>query len=139
GRGLLRELIGTPQAGGAFPRQVALLLPLSSPQRDLARAVRDGFLAAHLRSGNASSSRVLVYDTALLGGREAYERAQLEGAEFIVGPLLRPNVEQIVPAAGLVPTLALNTTTADTATTPGFYQFALLPEHEARAVARYAV
>src|SRR5690606_38944444 len=96
------------------------------------------FLAALLQSPGAADARVRVYDTALLGSREAYERAQIEGAEFIVGPLLRSEVDEIVAQAGLVPTLALNFAQADTALTPNLYQFALRPEHEARAVARYA-
>src|SRR5690606_27990330 len=79
-----------------------------------------------------------VYDTAQLGAEEAYRRAQLEGATFIVGPLLGPAVNSIVPQAGLVPTLALNQTDADTSLVADFWQFALAPEDETRAIARRA-
>src|SRR5690606_7382825 len=64
--------------------------------------------------------------------------AQLEGAAFIVGPLLGPEVGRIVPQTGFVPTLALNYTDVDTSLTADFWQFALSPEDETRAIARRA-
>ncbi|HEX6996709.1 MAG TPA: penicillin-binding protein activator [Gammaproteobacteria bacterium] len=137
-RGVLAELLSPPRGAGRYPRQVALLLPLTSPQREAAIAVRDGFLAAHLLSPAAGDGTVRVYDTGRLGAAEAYSRAQLEGAELIVGPLLRPEVEQIVEQAGLVPTLALNFAEQQPPYAGSFYQFALYPEDEARAVARHA-
>src|SRR5690606_22805384 len=81
---------------------------------------------------------IRVYDTGALGGREAYVTAQLEGADFIVGPLLRPEVEQVIEQGNLVPTLALNFAETDTSALRSFYQFALWPEDEAEAVARRA-
>src|SRR5690606_12503544 len=83
--GLLADLLATGSGDGAYPEQIALLLPISSPQRPLAIAIRDGFLAAHLANSGAGAERgsVRVYDTGLLGAEEAYRRAQLEGAAFI--------------------------------------------------------
>jgi uncharacterized protein len=124
---------------GAFPRQIALLLPLSSPQRTAALAIRDGFLAAHLGNARASDTSIRVYDTAAAGSPDAYQRAQQEGADFIVGPLLRSEVDETVAQAGLIPTLALNFTQRDLGFMPGFFQFALAPEDEARAIARHAL
>ncbi|HEX6993188.1 MAG TPA: penicillin-binding protein activator [Gammaproteobacteria bacterium] len=137
--GLLADLLATDRGSGAYPEQIALLLPISSPQRAFAIAIRDGFLAAHLAAGGGSGDiTIRVYDTAQLGAEEAYRRAQLEGASFIVGPLLGPEVSRIVPQAGLVPTLALNFTDADTSAVSDFWQFALAPEDETRAIARRA-
>ena len=137
--GLLADLLATGREPDAYPEQIALLLPISSPQRAFAVAIRDGFLAAHLNAGPASDGvSIRVYDTAQLGAEEAYRRAQLEGATFIVGPLLGPAVNSIVPQAGLVPTLALNQTDADTSLVADFWQFALAPEDETRAIARRA-
>ncbi len=137
--GLLADLLATDRGSGAYPEQIALLLPLSSPQRAFAVAIRDGFLAAHLAAGaRAANVTIRVYDTAQLGAEEAYRRAQLEGATFIVGPLLSPEVSRIAPHAGFVPTLALNFTDADTSAVADFWQFALAPEDETRAIARRA-
>src|SRR5690606_41710042 len=40
--GLLADLLATDRGSGAYPEQIALLLPLSSPQRAFAVAIRDG-------------------------------------------------------------------------------------------------
>jgi uncharacterized protein len=142
--GLLAELLGDVRPVDEFPRQVALLLPISSQQRAAAVAIRDGFLAAHFAARTrdpqrADATTIRVYDTGILGGQEAYVTAQLEGADFIVGPLLRPEVEQVVAQGNFVPTLALNFAESDTSLLRGFYQFALWPEDEAQAVARRAI
>lgn len=136
--GLLAELLAA-QRSTAFPSQVALLLPLSSPQRAAALAIRDGFMAAHLRNPSNAGTSVRIYDSARLGGAEAYLQAQLDGADFIVGPLLRPEVNQVAGQAGFVPTLALNFATNDTTFLSSFYQFALAPEDEARTIAAAAI
>ena len=136
--GLLAELLAA-QRSTTFPTQIALLLPLSSQQRGAALAVRDGFIAAHLRNPNNAASTVRVYDSTGLGSNEAYLRAQLDGAEFIVGPLLGPEVDQVIGQAGFVPTLALNFSTNDATFLNSFYQFALTAEDEARTIAAAAI
>ncbi len=136
--GLLAELLAA-QRSTAFPTQVALLLPLSSPQRAFALAIRDGFMAAHLRSANNANTNVRVYDSTQLGSSQAYLQAQLDGADFIVGPLGRTEVDQVIEQAGFVPTLALGYATNDTTFLRSFYQFALAPEDEARTIAAAAI
>jgi outer membrane PBP1 activator LpoA protein len=136
--GLLAELLAAQRAS-AFPSQVALLLPLSSPQRAFALAIRDGFMAAHLRNAGNGATSVRVYDSAELGGSEAYLQAQLDGADFIVGPLGRAEVDEVITQAGFVPTLALNYSSSDATSLGSFYQFALAPEDEARAIAAAAI
>ena len=63
-----------------------------------------------------------------------------DGAAFVVGPLTKEDVSAVVPlSGGGAPVLALNFL-ADTVNTPrNFYEFALLPEDEARIVARRVV
>ena len=136
--GLLAELLAA-QRSTAFPSQIAVLLPMSSPQRAYAQAIRDGFMAAHLRNPSNSPTNVRVYDSARLGSAQAYLQAQLDGADFIVGPLLFEEVDQVIGQAGFVPTLALNFATDDTTFSRGFYQFGLSPDDEARTVAAAAI
>jgi len=134
----LPELLEQYRLSQIYPEQVALLLPLSS-LRQQAAAIRDGFIAAHLRtSGEGSRAHIKVYDTDVLGYQEAYFRAQADGADFIVGPLLKPNVDGIAGSVGQTPTLALNFTQSETPVNPGFFQFALAPEDEAIEIARHA-
>ena len=120
--------------------RVALLLPLTGPQRQAAIAIQDGFLAAHLsrsETGGRGRPALHIYDTGLLGAREAYLAARDDGAEFIVGPLLKPELDAIMDSAGPAPTLALNTL-EDGRSAANLYQFALAPEDEASQVARHA-
>jgi outer membrane PBP1 activator LpoA protein len=131
---LLADLLAAQRAAG-FPAQIALLLPLSSPQRAAALAIRDGFLAAHLRSAGSDATAIRIYDTAQGGTQAAYLRAQLEGADFIVGPLLPSDVEQVITQAGFVPTLALNFARTATPSLRSFYQLSLSPDDEARVIA----
>jgi uncharacterized protein len=137
--GYLAELLAARRGANEFPRQIALLLPLSSAQQAAAIAIRDGFIAAYLEHPSAQQAALRVYDTTLLGSAEAYLQAQLEGADFIVGPLLRPEVEQVAGQVGFVPTLALNFLPNEPSAGGGFFQFALAPEDEAREIARHAV
>ena len=138
---LQARILATRSQVTASLTRVALLLPLTGPQRQAAIAIQDGFLAAHLSPPEASgrgSPALRIYDTGLLGAREAYTAAREDGAEFIVGPLLKPELDAIMGSAGTTPTLALNTLeNGQTAT--NLYQFALAPEDEASRVARYAV
>ena len=135
---LLPELRAQDQLAQTYPAKVALLLPLRSQQQPAA-AIRDGFVAAYLRNPTGSATQLRIYDTDELGSQQAYLQAQLDGAEFVVGPLLKPEVEQIIGSSGFVPTLALNTIDAVAALPPNFYQFGLAPEDEASEVARHAI
>ncbi len=134
----LPELLEQYRLSQIYPRQLALLLPLTSRPQEAA-AIREGFIAAHLRTnGEGPRAHIKVYNTDILGGQEAYLRAQIEGADFIIGPLLKSNVDQVVGGAGLIPTLALNYAQSEIPLPPDFFQFALAPEDEAIEVARHA-
>lgn len=120
-----------------FPDQIALLLPLSGRAEPAGVAVRDGFIAAYLEQDPASRPHLRIYDVAAETVAGAYRHAVQDGAAFIVGPLTKEGVAAVLPLnGGAVPELALNFL-ADTANAGrNFYQFALLPEDEARIVAR---
>jgi len=122
-----------------YPDRIALLLPLSSQQRISAQAVLDGFLAAHLDNPNAVEAQIKIYDTGLIDAEEAYTQSVADGADFIVGPLLKPSVEAIERKAGFLPTLALNFTQNNQPPPAGFFQFTLAPEDEAAEIARHAI
>ncbi len=117
---------------------LALMLPLSGRTAAPSAQIRDGFMTAYYQLPAASRPRLRVYDTATTSIADSIADATANGAEFIVGPLTR---EEVVAAADLLTTrptlLALNFLPADHATPEKFYQFALSPEDDARAVARY--
>lgn len=112
-----------------FPKRVALLLPLSGEYKREGESVLIGFLSAHysLMSSNQKIQSINVYDTQSYDSVEdAYDQAVNEGAEFIVGPLLRDSVSELSEKIAFnVPVLALNSNQNNEVYTIGMYQFSL--------------
>jgi outer membrane PBP1 activator LpoA protein len=127
-------------AATSFPDQIALLLPLSGRTELDGIAVRDGFIAAYLQGDPASRPHVRIYDVAAQSVASAYSQAISDGANFVVGPLTKEDVAAIAPlTAGRTPVLALNYLADGTTAARNLYQYALLPEDEARMIARRVV
>ena len=126
------RLARLPELIASRPRHVALLLPLSGDLAVAGKAVRDGFIAARfeaLRDG-AFAPRITLVDSASIGAERGYQQAVDAGAELVVGPLTKADVDAVAALPFLeAPVLALNGTT-DGRTAPGLVQFALLPEAE---------
>ena len=126
-----------PAALEAAPH-LALMLPLTGAPPAPAAQIRDGFMTAYYQLPANSRPRLRVYDSAVTSIADTMAQASRAGAEFIVGPLTR---EEVVAAAELLttrpPILALNFLPADQPAPERFFQFALSPEDDARAVARY--
>jgi outer membrane PBP1 activator LpoA protein len=123
-----------------YPNQIALLLPLSGRAEAFGVAVRDGFIAAYLQQSAASRPQLKIYDVAAESVASAYNRAIADGAGFVVGPLFKDEVAAVAPVTGgRTPVLALNFLGETVPPPKDFYQFALLPEDEARMVARRMV
>jgi outer membrane PBP1 activator LpoA protein len=130
-----------PQLGVGleYPPQIALVLPLSGRTATSGIAVRDGFMAALLQQELARRPQLNVYDSAAMGALTAYRQAVADGAQFIVGPLLKDDVVALAASNEVsVLTLALNQLPDETTSTPPslMFQFALDPEDEARQVAQ---
>jgi outer membrane PBP1 activator LpoA protein len=141
----LAALAGEPTVGGetreatlgAAPH-LALILPLSGRTAGPAAQIRDGIMTAWYQMPASARPRLRVYDSGAAPIADTVAQATAAGAEFIVGPLTR---EEVLAAADLLttrpPLLALNFLPADHAAPERFFQFALSPEDDARAVARY--
>lgn len=127
-------------AGGGQASHIALLLPVSGRQAGSAAQIRDGFLTAYYMSAPAARPELRIYDTASGSAGDVIAAATAAGANLIVGPLLREEVAGAAAfAARRPPILALNFLGAGDPVPEGFYQFALSPENEARAIARRLV
>lgn len=132
--------VGIEQLPGKFDvaPHLALMLPLTGRTSAPAAQIRDGFLTGYYQIPESVRPRLRIYDTATTAIGDTVASAAASGAEFIVGPLTR---EEVIAAADLLITrpaiLALNFLPADRATPERYYQFALSPEDDARAVARY--
>ena len=131
------SLDGLPPAeadGYRPPERLAVLLPLSGPLATAGLSVRDGVLAAYYAETRRRPS-LRFYDTAAPGGlRDALARATADGAQMLVGPLSREEVNTVFATPELsLPTVALNRGTNPP--TPGSTSFALAPEDEGVAAA----
>lgn len=131
----LRELADRPLT------HVALLLPMDGPLAGVARALRDGFLAAHLEAqSQGSEMQIELFDSTRLTSLDAfYQQAQAAGVQLVVGPLEKNLVRQLSEKDELpITTLALNYSDAGQSNPPQLFQFGLAAEDEAREVARRA-
>lgn len=118
------------------PKHIALILPLSGPLSGPGHAVQDGFMAAFRTHDSAASTTVRLYDTHQLGAAKAYHQAIAAGADYVIGPLSKPNVKTVASMSHPVPTLLLNN--VPTHTQAHAFQFGLSPINEARQVANKA-
>lgn len=131
----LRELADQPLT------HVGLLLPMDGQLASVARALRDGFLAAHLQAQQAGQAlRIELYDSTRMSSiDDFYRQAQTDGVQLVIGPLEKDLVRQLGERDQLpITTLALNYSDAGQNTPPQLFQFGLAAEDEAREVARRA-
>ncbi|WP_312390212.1 penicillin-binding protein activator [Pseudomonas sp.] len=132
----LKELASQPLT------KIALLLPQEGSLAGVARALRDGFMAAHFQAQQAGQQApaIQVYDSSRISSLEDfYRQAQADGVQLVVGPLEKPLVKKLAAYPQLpLPTLALNYAEAGQSAPPQLFQFGLAAEDEAREVSRRA-
>jgi len=137
---LLPDLAGKLGEGIAPLQQIAVLLPLSGRAAESADAIRDGILAAYYEEPG-ERPEIRFYDT---GGDAqllwaVYQEAIQNGADFVIGPLLKESIQQLALSGHLpVPVLALNQAETEQTIDLPLYQFGLAPEDEARQAAERA-
>ncbi|WP_434340352.1 penicillin-binding protein activator [Motilimonas cestriensis] len=112
---------------------VAVFLPLTGKYEVQGQAIRDGMLKAYTDSN--SISVVNFYDTNANDMTSLYQTALNQGSNFIVGPLLKSNVESLVKLNTELPMLALNRVEGIRQNNQQFF-FSLSPEGEAEQTAQ---
>ena len=127
--GILQDFNSTPLASD----NVAVFLPLTGKYEVQGQAIRDGMLKAYTDSN--SSAVVNFYDTNLNDMNTLYQTAINQGSNFIVGPLLKSNVESLVAINTELPMLALNRVDNLRPSDQQFF-FSLSPEGEAEQTAQ---
>jgi uncharacterized protein len=118
---------------------IAVMLPLKG-KTELAmtgQAIHNGLLAAYYSSNQQAKVNIKVIDTTGGDVNTLYQQAVTEGANVIIGPLTKVEVENIANNDSLsVPTIALNTLdNYQRKSVNNLYQFGLLPQDEAVQVA----
>lgn len=131
----LKELASQPL------NKIALLLPQQGPLASVAKALREGFMAAHYQAQQAGQKPPVIefYDSSRVSSiDELYKKAQADGVQLVIGPLEKPLVKQLSARPQLpITTLALNYSEGDQAPAQ-LFQFGLAAEDEAREVSRRA-
>ncbi|CAM4002423.1 Penicillin-binding protein activator LpoA [Pseudomonas reidholzensis] len=132
----LKELASQPLT------KIALLLPQEGQLAGVARALRDGFMAAHFQAQQAGQAApaVQVFDSSRISSLDDfYRQAQAAGVQLVIGPLEKPLVKKLAAYPQLpITTLALNYADAGQTAPPQLFQFGLAAEDEAREVSRRA-
>jgi len=121
--------------------QVAVLLPLSGRFASFGKMVHDGIVAAHYQQPEANNAPILkFYDTAQsLSGLVSYQKAIKDGADFVVGPLDKKSIEDILVQDSLAsPILFLNSVQHSPNRHKMVFQFDLSIEDEAIQAAHRA-
>ncbi len=125
----------------ATPQHLAILLPLSGPLAQQGKVIRDGFLNTYYTNQSKIHTKqtIAFYDTNLATNTilTLYQKAQTEGADFIVGPLTKEHVQTLINQATFsIPTLALNYTDVGFGSLPtNLYEYGLSPIDEAQQLA----
>lgn len=105
----------------------------AAPVTDVAPVATPAPVAAPVATSNA---QVKVYDTTIQPVAALLAQAQQDGATLVVGPLLKPEVEQLSATPSTLNILALNQPEVST-NSPNICYFALSPEDEARDAAHH--
>ncbi|MBS0054078.1 penicillin-binding protein activator [Yersinia sp. Marseille-Q3913] len=116
----------TPDATASTPSD-------ASASAEVAAIATPAPVAAPVATSNA---QVKIYDTTTQPIAALLAQAQQDGATLVVGPLLKPDVEQLSATPGTLNILALNQPEVNT-NNPNICYFALSPEDEARDAAHH--
>jgi len=116
------------------PVKLAVLLPLSGDLATAAAPVRDGLLAGYYGERRRRPD-LQFYDTSAGGAIAAYQRAVAEGADQVLGPLGREEVDAVFrQTRPTVPILALNRASTPPANAGSY---ALAPEDDGTGAANF--
>ncbi len=121
-----------------LPANIAVLLPTTGPLATTAASIRNGILYAYYQNASMDNPpHIRFYDTHNASLVQVYKQALVDGANLIIGPLQKDNVQNMQTAEKLpIPTLALNYGERDKSDNPeNLFQFGIAAEDEARAVA----
>ena len=123
------------------PTRIALMLPFNEKLRNVSEAIQNGFLHAYYSD---PESRPMLEIINVSDDPEdfylQYNQAIQNGADFIVGPLDKKLVNELLLKQSLkVPTMTLNYADEDRYGINNLFQFGLRPEDEAEQIADYAL
>ncbi|MCK5121196.1 MAG: penicillin-binding protein activator [Methylococcales bacterium] len=112
-----------------LPSTIAFLLPGSGRFAQAAEVIKKGFLEAYNHDQSSFKPSIRFYDTSIDNPVNLYHQAISEGAELIIGPLNKENIQTLILSTDLtVPVLALNH--IENIAKDNLFQFGLSPIDE---------
>ncbi len=126
----------------AYPSRLAVLLPLAHRYASAGRAIEVGILASRFAANPSTIPPRIFFDNTgshRSGLRQAYQKALSQKADWIIGPLLTPQVAELARLQPQVPVLALNNLPRAIPRPTAFHEFSLSPRDEIRQIARRLV
>ncbi len=115
--------------------QIAVLIPRSGSLASIGQIILNGITTAQ-RNTTQQQPQISVYDTGDQADNilQIYHSAVQQGADLIIGPMDKKAVDLLSQATLPVPVVTLNHGNDETFN-PNLFQFALLPEDEAKLTA----
>jgi len=107
-------LIDIPTLTPYQPDNIAVLLPLSGRFEKQGKAIQLGLLNAYYNQQKAVSAQELhipklhFFDTQVTNSEQLAVQLQQADIDFIVGPLMKKEIEELLPKVENIPVLALN-------------------------------
>jgi len=115
------------------PNAIALLLPESGRFAKAAETIKTGFMAAYQHSQSSFQPSVRFYDSSANNAINLYYQAISEGAELVIGPLSKDNIQDLALGVDLtIPVLALNH--IPNLAKNNLFQFGLSPIDESKQI-----
>jgi len=122
----LQTQLTKPHSFSGMPTALAIFLPQSGHFANAAEVIKQGFLMAYQQTETDFHPTLRFYDTSASTPSQLYQQAISEGAELIIGPLDKANIQALAENTVLtIPVLALNH--VSTLSRENLFQFGLSP------------
>jgi len=121
---------------------IAIMLPMQGRYKAVTDAIQGGIVTAWYKQASTEKPLLRFYDTGdeSISFNELYQKAVMDGASHIIGPLDKTSINKLAQEGSLdVPILTLNYAENPFSLPDNLYQFGLLPEDEARQAAELAI
>ncbi len=135
---VLPDLLHVLARISAYPARLAVLLPLTHRYANAGRAIEVGILGSRFAANPSTTPPRIFFDNTgshRSGLRRAYQKALSQQADWIIGPLLAPQVKALARLHPQIPVLALNNLPSATPQPTTFHEFSLSPGDEIRQIA----
>jgi len=146
------QLTNIPESSPYQPENIAVLLPLSGRFQQQAEAVQYGLLHAFYSQQQANKQadqstllaapKLHFYDTQAQTPEQIVAQFKEQNIDFVIGPLIKEEIEAFLPLVTSIPVLTLNNFTeqqapeTDKQAIAWHYAFPLSPEDEAKQAAQ---